>query len=136
MEIFTMGAGTFTEDEVRGGAKGLAGWREPLTQSMVDYQIAQAQKQGRPAPKNLVADTVKSGIFDPNRAFKGSVAFLGVTKQWDTNMVLDRIVQQDSVAPFITAKVLREFVMPDPPQAYVDRIAAAWKKSGYDIKTL
>ncbi|MHB8632157.1 MAG: DUF1800 family protein, partial [Candidatus Limnocylindria bacterium] len=49
---------------------------------------------------------------------------------------LDRIVQQESVAPYITRKVLREFVMQNPPDAYVNRIAAAWKQSGYDIKTL
>lgn len=136
MELFTMGVGTFTEDDVRSGAKALAGWREPLTQPMVDYRLAQAQSQGRPAPKNLVADSVRTGVYDPSRAYKGSVTFLGVTKQWDTNMVLDRIMQQDSVAPYITRKILREFVMQDPPDAYVDRIAAGWKKSKYDIKTL
>jgi uncharacterized protein (DUF1800 family) len=136
MELFTMGVGTFTEDDVRAGAKALAGWREPVTQAMVDYQIARAQQMGRPAPKNLVADTVKTGIFDPNRAFKGSVTFLGVTKQWDTNMVLDRIMQQESVAPYLAGKVIREFVMPDPPDAYVARIADGWKKSKYDVKTL
>jgi uncharacterized protein (DUF1800 family) len=136
MELFTMGVGTFSEDDVRAGAKALAGWREPLTQPMVDYLVARAQQNGRPAPKNLVADSGKTGVFEPARAYRGSVTYLGVTKQWDTNMVLDRIMQQDSVAPYITAKVLREFVMQDPPAAYVDRIAAAWKKSGYDIKTL
>jgi len=136
MELFSMGVGTFTEDDVRAGAKAFAGWREPLTQPMVDALVARAQQQGRKAPKNLVADTVKTGIFDPNRAYKGAVAFLGVTKQWDTNMALDRIVQQDSVAPYITGKVLREFVMQDPPADYVNRIAAGWKKSNYDIKTL
>ena len=136
MELFTMGVGTFTEDDVRAGAKALAGWREPMTQAMVDYLIARAQQNGRPAPKNLVADTVKTGVFDPSRAYKGSVTFLGVTKQWDTNMVLDRIMQQDSVAPYITRKILREFVMQDPPDDYVNRMAAGWKKSGYDTKTL
>ncbi|MDQ6858612.1 MAG: DUF1800 domain-containing protein [Chloroflexota bacterium] len=136
MELFTMGVGTFTEDDVRAGAKALAGWREPQTQAMVDYLIARAQQQGRPAPKNLVADTVKTGVFDQARTYKGNVTFLGVTKQWDTNMVLDRIMQQDSVAPYITRKVLREFVMQDPPDAYVVRIAAGWKKSGYDVKSL
>ncbi|MHB8631026.1 MAG: DUF1800 family protein, partial [Candidatus Limnocylindria bacterium] len=99
MELFTMGVGTFSEDDVRAGAKALAGWREPLTQAMVDAIIARAKKEGRKAPKRLVADTVTTGIYDPARAYKGSVAFLGVTKQWDTNMVLDRIVQQESVAP-------------------------------------
>ena len=136
MELFTMGVGTFSEDDVRAGAKALAGWREPVTQAMADALIAKAQQQGRPAPKNLVADAVKTGIFDQTRAYKGSVAFLGVMRQWDTNMVLDRIMQQDSVAPYITRKVLREFVMQDPPDRYVDRIAAGWKKSNYDIKTL
>ncbi|HEV2249532.1 MAG TPA: DUF1800 domain-containing protein [Candidatus Limnocylindria bacterium] len=136
MELFTMGVGTFTEDDVRAGAKALAGWREPLTQAMVDAQIARAKQQGRPAPRNLVADTVQTGVFEQARAYRGSVAFLGVTKQWDTNAVLDRIAQQDSVAPYITRKVLREFVMQDPPDAYVARIAAGWKKSGFDIKTL
>jgi uncharacterized protein (DUF1800 family) len=136
MELFTMGVGTFTEDDVRAGAKALAGWREPLTQAMVDYQIARAQQQGRTAPRNLVADTIKSGIFEPARAYKGSVTYLGVTKQWDANAVLDRIMQQDSVAPRIADTVIREFVMPDPPDAYVARIAADWKKSGYDVKTL
>ena len=136
MELFTMGVGTFGEDDVRGGAKALAGWREPVTQPMVDYQIARAQQQGRPVPKNLAADVVKSGVFESSRAFKGSVTFLGVTRQWDTNLALDRIMEQDSVAPYITRKVLREFVMQDPPDAYVDRIAAGWKKSRYDVKTL
>ncbi|HAF09556.1 MAG TPA: hypothetical protein DCK98_05670 [Chloroflexi bacterium] len=136
MELFTMGVGTFTEDDVRAGAKALAGWREPLTQAMIDYQIARAQQQGRTAPRNLVADTVKSGIFEPARAYKGSVTYLGVTKQWDTSAVLDRIMQQASVAPYIADTVIREFVMPDPPDVYVARIAADWKKSGYDVKTL
>ena len=136
MELFTMGVGTFTEDDVRAGAKALAGWREPLTQAMIDYQVARAQQQGRATPRNLVADTVKTGIFEPARAYKGSATYLGVTKQWDTNAVLDRIMQQDSVAPYIAGTVIREFVMPDPPDAYVARIAADWKKSGYDVKTL
>ncbi len=136
MELFTMGVGTFSEDDVRAGAKALAGWREPLTQAMVDAQIARAQQQGRTPPRNLAADTVKTGVFEAARAYKGTVTFLGVTKQWDTNAVLDRVMQQDSVAPHMTRKILREFVMQDPPDAYVERIAAGWKKSGYDVKSL
>jgi uncharacterized protein (DUF1800 family) len=136
MELFTMGVGTFTEDDVRAGAKALAGWREPVTQSMVDYLVARAQQQSRQPPKNLVADTVKTGVFDPARAFKGSLTFLGETKQWDTNAVLDKIMAQPTVAPYLASKVIREFVMPDPPDAYVARIAEGWKKSKYDTRTL
>src|ERR1700688_4931660 len=35
MELFTMGTGSFTEDDVRAAAKALAGWREPRTAGMV-----------------------------------------------------------------------------------------------------
>lgn len=137
MELFTMGVGTFTEDDVRGGAKALAGWREPTTQAMVDYQIARLKSENKPAPKNLKADTFTVGVFDSSRAYRGGpVAFLGETRQWDTNAVLDRIMAQDSVAPFITRKVLREFVMQDPPDAYVNRLATSWRTSKFDIKTL
>jgi uncharacterized protein (DUF1800 family) len=136
LELFTMGVGTFSEDDVRGGAKALAGWREPVTQPMVDSLIARAQQQGRQPPKNLVADTVTTGVFDPARAYKGAVTFLGETRQWDTNSVLDKIMAQPSVAAYIAGKVIREFVMPDPPDAYVSRIADGWKKSRYDVKTL
>ena len=136
MELFTMGVGTFDEDDVRGGAKALAGWREPITQAMVDALVARAKQQGRPAPRNLVADTVKTGVFVPARAYRGAVTFLGETRQWDTNSVLDKIMSQPSVAPYIASKVIREFVMPDPPDTYVARIADSWKKSKYDTKTL
>src|SRR5207247_1321273 len=47
MELFTMGVGNFTEDDVRNGAKALAGWREPLTQAMYDAQVKRAMAQGR-----------------------------------------------------------------------------------------
>ena len=136
MELFTMGVGTFSEDDVRGGAKALAGWREPITQPMVDAIIARAKKDGRPAPKRLVADTVTTGVYDPARAYRGPVTFLGETKQWDTNSVLDKIMAQPSVAPYLAGKVIREFVTPDPSDAYVGRIADSWKKSKYDTKTL
>src|SRR5437868_7150772 len=135
MELFTMGVGTFTEDDVRAGAKALAGWREPLTQAMYDYQVKRAQEQGRPAPR-VMPDAEKTGIFVQQRAYQGLVKFLGVTKQWDTRSALDQVLAQDSVAPFIVTKVLREFVTDQPADAYVKRLSDGFRRSRYDIKTL
>src|SRR2546422_941837 len=53
MELFTMGVGTFTEDDVRSGAKALSGWREPVTQAMYDALVKRAQEQGRPARRDV-----------------------------------------------------------------------------------
>jgi len=136
MELFTMGVGTFTEDDVRAAAKALAGWREPLTPAMVDDMIKIAQERGRPAPRNLSADTVKTGIFEQRNAYVGAVKYLGETRQWDTNAVLDKIVAQDSVAPFIVNKVAEEFVSSAPDAAYVKRLADNFRRTKYDMKSL
>jgi len=136
MELFTMGVGTYTEDDVRAGAKALAGWREPLTQAMLDQLIKDAQAQGRPGPRTLKADTVQTGIFDERNAYVGQVKFLGETRQWDTNAALDKIVAQDSVAPFIVNKIATEFVSPNPDPAYVKRLADGFRRTKFDVKSL
>src|SRR5439155_518180 len=119
----TMGVGSFTEDDVRNGAKALSGVREPVTQAMYDALVLRAQQQGRQPPKNLTPDTVKTGVFVQQRAYVGPVKFLGVTKQWDTKAVLEQILAQPATAPFIVTKVLREFVTDQPADAYVKRLA-------------
>ncbi len=136
MELFTMGVGTFTEDDVRSGAKALSGWREPMTQAMYDALVKRAQEQGRPGPKNVTPDTVKTGVFEQQRAYVGGVKFLGEVRQWDTKTTLEKILTQDSVAPFIVTKILREFVTDQPADAHVKRLADGFRKSRYDVKSL
>jgi uncharacterized protein (DUF1800 family) len=136
MELFTMGVGTFTEDDVRNGAKALSGWREPVTKAMYDALIARAQQQGRTGPRNVTPDVVKTGVFEQQRAYVGAVKFLGETRQWDTRSALEKILTQDSVAPFIVTKVLSEFVTDQPAEAYVKRLADGFRKSRYDVKSL
>src|SRR6266480_5831327 len=136
MELFTMGVGTFTEDDVRAGAKALSGWREPVSQAMYDALVKRAQEQGRQPPRNVTPDTVKTGVFEQQRAYAGAVKFLGETRQWDTKSALEKILAQDSVAPFIVTNVLREFVTDQPSDAYVRRLADNFRKSRYDVKSL
>jgi len=49
--------------------------------------------------------------------------------------VLDILLAQPSTAEFITAKLWREFVSPDPDPREVRRIAQAFRSSSYDIRT-
>ncbi len=127
MELFTMGAGNFSEDDVRAAAKALAGWREPRTAAM-----AMDAKQA-----NAPADTSKVGIFVPNRAYKGGpLTFLGKTAKFDTKAVLAQIVAQKATAPFIVQQVLVNFTTPNPTAATVNRLAAGFVKSGWSIRQL
>ena len=136
MELFSMGVGTFSEDDVRNGAKALSGWREPVTQSMYEALVARALQQGRPGPRNVTPDAVKTGVFEQQRAYTGAVKFLGETRQWDTKSALEKILAQDSVAPFMVTKVLGEFVTDQPDDAYVKRLADGFRKTQYDVKSL
>src|SRR5207249_1018333 len=126
MELFSMGADAFTEDDVKAAAKGLAGWREPLTQAIVDAQLKRAMERGNTPKVPPKADSVKTGVFERQRAYAGApYAFLGETKVWNTDLVLDKIVAQDATAPFITRRVVTHFAMPTPDDAYIARLAAA-----------
>jgi uncharacterized protein (DUF1800 family) len=127
MELFTMGAGNFAEDDVRAAARALAGWREPRTAAMV-----MDAKQGNATP-----DTSKVGIFVPNRAYQGGpVTFLGKTGKFDTKAVLAQIVAQKATAPYVVQRVLINFALPNPPAATVSRLAAGFVKSGWSIRQL
>ncbi|HEV8534874.1 MAG TPA: DUF1800 domain-containing protein [Candidatus Limnocylindria bacterium] len=136
MELFTMGVGTFSEEDVRSAARALSGWREPITQAIYDAQVKQAMEQGRQVPRNLKPDDARTGVFEQQRSYVGGVKFLGDVRQWDTKSVLAKILTQDSVAPFIVTKVLREFVSDQTADAQVKRLADGFRKSRYDVKTL
>ena len=137
MELFTMGPDAFTEEDVRVGATALSGWREPLTQAMIDAGRKRAEMRGQ-TPRNVpTADTVKTGIYMPQRGYRGApLTFLGETKAWSTDAVLDKILQQDATAPFIVTRLLTHFVTPTPSDAYVARLAAGYRRSRYDTKAL
>jgi len=128
MELFTMGAGNYSEEDVRQGALALTGWQLPRPDT-----TAPAPGTGRNLP---VYSSQKTGVFNPRRAFTGSVTYLGHSGTLDTQGVIDRILAQPSTAPFITTKVLQHFVSGQPSKSLVDNLAGAFRRSGYDMKTL
>ena len=138
MELYAMGSGTFSEDDVKAASAALAGWREPRTAAMVDAQIAEAIKRtGSAPPRPPVADSARTGVFERGRAYSGpDLTFLGLKRKWDTSSVLDRVLEQGSVAPFITRKVLGYFVSPEIDDATVERLAERFRRSRYDMRTL
>jgi uncharacterized protein (DUF1800 family) len=112
MELFTMGPGNYSEDDVRASAKALAGWRLPR------------------------AGEGQTGIFEPRRAYGGTVTFLGKAARFDTRAVLDRILAQKATAPFVVTKLLSHFALPNPPTATVGRLASSFVRSRWSIRQL
>src|SRR4029077_417725 len=100
MELFTMGAGNYTESDVRESAKALAGWQLPQPDSTATVTVAAGVTRKLP-----VYSTQKPGVFNARRGFKGSITYLGKTGSLDTQGVIDRILAQPATAQFIATKL-------------------------------
>ena len=114
LELFTMGVGNYTEDDVKAAAKALAGWRLPARTEA----------------------TAQTGIFDTRRAYTGAVTFLGKTGTFNTESVVDTILAHDATAPYIVRQLVTSFVTPSPSDAYIARLADRFRRSRYDTKLL
>jgi len=65
----------------------------------------------------------------------GIKTVLGRTDRLDGDQVLDILLAQPATAEFITRKLWREFVSPDPDEREVKRIAQRFRDAHYDIET-
>jgi len=131
MELFTMGPGNYTEDDVRESAKALAGWQLPQPDSTAAVTVAAGVTRNLP-----VYSTQRPGVFNPRRAFMGSVTYLGKTGSLDAQGLIDRILAQPATAQFIASKVAQHFVAAQPDAGYVKNLADSFRRSNYDLKTL
>jgi uncharacterized protein (DUF1800 family) len=148
MELFTMGTGHYTQDDVRAGAKALAGWRTPSTQAMVaadqvDTTLPRAEQAKMASEQESMGfsdfidfDLGKVGILVDLDVYDAPVTFLGKTAKFTTTMVLDQILSQPAVAPFLVRKLITDFAVPNPTDAFVTRVAHNWVNSKLSIKQL
>ena len=134
LELFSLGVGNYSEDDVRAAAKALAGWTEPRPARTVGVAVDPKNKVTLQRP---VFDQPSAGEFVANRAYRGGpITFLGKQDTYDTQKVIDRILAQPSAAVFIATKVVQHFVSARVDQSYVKRLADQFRSSKYDVKTL
>jgi uncharacterized protein (DUF1800 family) len=108
MELFTLGEGHYTEEDVKEAARAFTGWS-------VDRETGEFMLRPRLHDRAMKTVLGKSGPFDGDD-------------------VLDLLLARPDTARHLTAKLWREFVSPDPDPVEVQRIAARFAESRYDIK--
>jgi len=108
MELFTLGEGHYGERDIKEAARAFTGWS-------IDRQ---------------------SGSFRFYRLLHdgGEKAVLGQTGRFDGDDVLDILLAHPATAEFLTRKLWREFVSPDPDAAEVKRLAGVLRESRYAIR--
>lgn len=110
MELFTLGIGNYTEQDVRESARSFSGW--------------------------TVTRDAQAAEFVPRLHDDGSKTFLGHTGDFDGDDIVDIIMQQPACAQFMATKFLRNFVYDDPEPQLVDAVADRFRSSGYDVGQL
>ena len=108
MELFTLGEGNYGEQDIQEAARAFTGW-------------SLDRESGRFVFRRLIHDY-------------GNKTVLGRSGNFDGADVLDILLAKTETAEFISRKLWREFVSPDPDEAEVKRIASRFRDSRYDIK--
>jgi len=108
MELFTMGPGHYSEQDIKEAARAFTGW------------------------------TSRDGEFRAvrRRHDRDQKTLLGRTGRFDGDDVLDIILEQDATSPFVARKVFTFFAHREPDESLVDALADRFRASGHDLRDL
>ena len=120
LELFSMGIGTYTEDDVKNCARAFTGWT-------LKNPIPGAQPFGR---------YEWEFEFRPDLHDYGEKTFLGHTGNFDGADVIDIIVRQPATAQFVARRLYLFFVSDTPDQEAIDQLADVYMRSQYDIRAV
>lgn len=110
MELFTLGRGHYTEEDIKEAARAFTGWGFRLDGSFVFRR------------------------WDHD---EGSKTVLGKTGNFDGDAVLDILLEQKQTARFITRKLYRFLVNEEKiPEDRIEALATRFYDSGYEITAL
>lgn len=120
LELFSMGVGNYTEDDVKSCTRAFTGWtianfipRYPWGAFPLEFE------------------------FRTDDHDDGEKEFLGHTGNFNGEDIIDIIVQQPATARFIAGKLYNFFVSDDPaPEEAIDALATAYLDSKYDIRAV
>ncbi len=108
LELFTIGIGNYTEDDIKNGAKALAG-----------LGLGENQAQYRP-------------FFEDN----DEITYLGKTGNFKVDDLIDIIFDQPEIPFLITKKILKWFIYDTPSQELVTYYGNYFKKQNFEIQPL
>tara|TARA_B100000029_G_scaffold494174_1_gene557587 strand:- start:8 stop:943 length:936 start_codon:yes stop_codon:yes gene_type:complete len=106
LELFTMGEGNYSQNDVMEAARGLTGYQ---TDGLNVY-------------------------FNSNRFDDEEKTFLGQTGNFDTYDIIDIIFDQSQTAYFISEKLYKWFVYENPDEEIVQELAQVMIENNYEIK--
>jgi uncharacterized protein (DUF1800 family) len=149
LELFTLGIGTYTEDDVKAAARAFTGWSIQILSSaqIGDEDVApdsELRASGgsttptpSPASKAAMRRTRDAEfLFRPRWHDRKEKTFLGEMGDWDGADIVRIIARHPACATFIAHKLVAFFVWDNPDAATVAPYARRFTETGGDIRAV
>lgn len=108
MELFTLGIGNYTEQDVKEAARAFTGYK--LNPADESFRFAALQHDD------------------------GEKSFLGARGNFSGDDIIDRILRQPACARFICTKLWKFFASDEPKPAVIDSLANTFRNGKYEIR--
>lgn len=109
-ELFSMGVGNYTENDVKEAARAFTGWS--------------------------ISRRTKEFMFETNQHDFGNKTFLGETGPFNGDDIVRIIAGRQATARFISKKLFEYFVFQNPKDSTIDKLANVYLSNGFSIKAL
>ena len=109
LELFTIGRGHYTEQDIKEAARAFTGWSSNLAGAYT---------------------------FRPRFHDYGPKTFMGKAGNFDGADIIDIVLEQRETARFITRKIYRYFVNEQEDEAHIEVLSRQFYESGYEIAPL
>jgi uncharacterized protein (DUF1800 family) len=119
LELFSMGRGNYTEDDVQASANAFTGWT--IEQTIPRYP---------------------NGWYESRYVFRDddhdfdTKTFLGEKGAFNGDEIVDIVVRQPATGQFVAATLYKFFVADEPDQNSIDSLAQVYFDSGYEISEM
>lgn len=108
LELFTLGVGNYSEDDIKSGAKALAG----------------------------LTTGDKGAVYNKKFQYNETITYLGKTGKFHADDMVEIIFQQQSAPYLITEKILKWFIYDNPPKELVTYYGDYLRSQDFEIKPL
>ncbi len=131
LELFAMGIGNYTEDDVKEGSRAFTGW----TLANAEYMAMRASKDSI-WPYSRIAWHFEFRDSDHD---DGEKTFLGETGKFNGEDIIDIIVRQDATARFICTRLFQFFAADDVSEAgerMIKEMMQTYFESNYEMRSV
>ncbi|MEW6652444.1 MAG: DUF1800 domain-containing protein [Bacteroidota bacterium] len=110
LELFTIGIGNYSEEDIKQASKALTGWR--------------------------VNNTTLTSYFTNSRWDSGAKTIFGKTGNWNADDIVNIVFTEKAAAAseFLCRKIYKEFAYYEPNTEYVKQLAEVMRNSSFNLK--